>query len=116
MAKRAARKKGERQLPLSPADQADAAALEAAVSMMIGVLEAWDYSRPLSSLNRADLHKLAVAAVGGFVNERTQHREVAWWSDLISDAPSAEPTSGHTLGSARQTGTEGIEPPAAASP
>ena len=69
------------QRPLPPADQADTAALEAAVKMMIGVLETWDYSRPLSSLNRADLHKLAVAAVSGFVIERSQHQEIAWWDD-----------------------------------
>ena len=79
--KAAARKKGVQQHPLSPADQSDAAALEASVKAMIGVLEAWDYSRPLSSLNRADLHKLAVAAVSGFVIERSQHREMAWWDD-----------------------------------
>lgn len=53
--------------------------------MMIGVLEAWDYSRPLASLNRADLTKLAAAAVSGFVNERSKHREVAWWDDLNTD-------------------------------
>lgn len=78
---RAARKKEAVQRPLPPADQADTAALEAAVKMMIGVLETWDYSRPLSSLNRADLHKLAVAAISGFVIERSQHQEIAWWDD-----------------------------------
>lgn len=82
---RAARKKEALQRPLPPADQADAAALNAAVTQMIGVLEAWDYSRPLSSLNRADLQKLAVAAVSGFVIERSQHQEVAWWDDLNID-------------------------------
>lgn len=86
---RAARKKEALQRPLPPADQADAAALNAAVTKMIGVLETWDYSRPLSSLNRADLHKLAVAAVSGFVIERSQHEEPAWWDELNTDAPIA---------------------------
>lgn len=83
---RAARKKEALQRHLPPADQADSAALEASVTMMIGVLESWDYSRPLSSLNRADLHKLAVAAVSGFVIERAQHQELAWWDELNTDA------------------------------
>ena len=87
--KAAARKKGVQQHPLSPADQSDAAALEASVKAMIGVLEVWDYSRPLSSLNRADLSKLAVAAVSGFVIERSKHRDAAWWDDLNTDAPTA---------------------------
>ena len=83
---RAAEKKETLQRPLPPADQADAVALEAAVTMMIGVLETWDYSRSLSSLNRADLHKLAVAAVSGFVIERVQHEELPWWDALNTDA------------------------------
>lgn len=82
MARAAERKERVQQHPPSPADQADAAALEASVSMMIGVLEAWDYSRPLSSLNRADLRKLAVAAVSGFVTERSKHEQIAWWDEL----------------------------------
>lgn len=85
MARAAERKKGVQQHPPSPADQSDAAALEASVSMMIGVLETWNYSRPLSSLNRADLTKLAAAAVSGFVIERSKHGEVAWWDDLNTD-------------------------------
>ena len=79
-------KKGAMTRPLSPADQADAAALDTAVGMMIGVLEEWDYSRPISSLNRADLRKLATAAVSGFVLEQVKQHENAAdaaWDDPI---------------------------------
>lgn len=77
-------KKGALQRPLSPADQMDAAALDAAVSNMIGILEAWDYSRPLSSLNRADLRKIAVAAISGFILEQVsqQKRTDLQWDEL----------------------------------
>lgn len=82
---RAAKKKGAAQLPPSPADEADNAALDAAVNMMIGVLETWSPSRPLSSLNRADLSKLAVAAISGFVLEqhRQSERIAQSWDDPI---------------------------------
>lgn len=62
----------------------DAAALDAAVSNMIGILEAWDYSRPLSSLNRADLRKIAVAAISGFILEQVsqQKRTDLQWDEL----------------------------------
>lgn len=84
-------KKGAVTRPLSPADQSDAAALEASIGMMIGVLEAWDYSRPLASLNRADLGKLATAAISGFViAKQSEDVSGAWWDDLISDAAFAD--------------------------
>lgn len=82
MARAAQRKERVQQHPPSPEDQADTAALEASVSMMIGVLEAWDYSRPLSSLNRADLSKIAVAAISGFIIERSKHEQIVWWDEL----------------------------------
>ncbi|WP_313349812.1 hypothetical protein [Paracoccus sp. (in: a-proteobacteria)] len=82
---RAKVKKGAVQRPLSPADQKDTAALDAAVSMMIGILETWDHSRPIASLNRADLRKLAVAACSGFILEQIkQHKAMdAAWDDPI---------------------------------
>lgn len=77
-------KKGAVQRPLSPADQIDSAALDAAVNNMIGILETWDFSRPLASLNRADLRKIAVAAVSGFILEQVsqQKRTDFQWDDL----------------------------------
>lgn len=88
MARAAKKKKGAAQLPPSPADDADNAALDAAVHTMIGVLETWNHSRSLSSLDRADLRKLAVAAISGFVLEQTiQSKRIAeTWDDPIFSA------------------------------
>ena len=54
--------------PPSPADEADALGLDRAVENMIQqVLSGWDHTRPLGSLTRGDLRKLATAAVIGFI-------------------------------------------------
>lgn len=64
-------KKGAQTRPLSPADQADALALDRAVQTMIeGPLSKWDHSRPLGSLNRDDLRTLAIACLTGWVLQR----------------------------------------------
>lgn len=66
------RKKGVQKHPPSPADEADALALDRAVEEMIeGPLSKWDHTRPLGSLNRGDLQKLAMAAIVGWVLQRT---------------------------------------------
>lgn len=66
------RKKGVQKHPPSPADEADALALDRAVEAMIeGPLSKWDHTRPLGSLNRDDLRKLAIACLTGWVLQRT---------------------------------------------
>lgn len=76
--------------PLSPADEAEALALDHAVEWMIeGALSKWDHTRPLGSLNRADLRKLAEAAIIGWVLKRAEqaasgNKDAA--SALTSDA------------------------------
>lgn len=69
------RKKGAlEKRPPSPADKADAQALDRAVETMIqGPLSNWDHTRPLGSLNRDDLRKLATAAITGWVLQRTEN-------------------------------------------
>lgn len=64
-------KKGAQKRPRSAADQADALALDRAVQAMIeGPLSNWDHTRPLGSLNRDDLRKLAIACLTGWVLQR----------------------------------------------
>lgn len=92
MGKLSTKKKGAQKRPLSPADQADALALDRAVQTMIeGPLSDWDHTRPLSSLNRADLRKLATACLTGWVLQRTAngcHADTTE-DDLIFSAVSA---------------------------
>lgn len=67
------RVRGMRQHPPSPADEADARALDMAVESMIQhPLSGWDHTRPLGSLNRADLRNIAVAAISGWICERAR--------------------------------------------
>jgi hypothetical protein len=64
-------KKGVQSHPPSAADQADALALDRAVQTMIeGPLSNWDHTRPIGSLNRDDLRKLAIACLTGWVLQR----------------------------------------------
>lgn len=66
-------RKGMRVHPPSPADEADAQALDAAVESMIErVLSGMDHNRPLGSLNRGDLRKLADAALTGWILKRAE--------------------------------------------
>lgn len=66
------REKGAQKRPPSAADQADALALDRAVQTMIeGPLSKWDHTRPIGSLNRDDLRKLAIACLTGWVLQRT---------------------------------------------
>lgn len=63
--------KGAPKRALTPADEADARCLDRAVQTMIeGPLSGWDHNRPLGSLNREDLRKLAMAACTGFILQR----------------------------------------------
>ena len=72
-------KKGTPKRTLSPADEADLKALERAVKTMIeGPLSKWDHTRPLASLNRDDLRKIATAAITGWVLQRAEDRR---WSE-----------------------------------
>lgn len=62
-----------RKRPPDTADEADAQALDRAVENMIQqVLSEWNHSRSLGSLNRADLHRLANAAICGWILERAE--------------------------------------------
>lgn len=71
MGKLMPKQKGAQSAPPSSADLAEAQALDHAVQTMIeGPLSRWDHSRPLSSLNRADLRKLAIASITGWVLKR----------------------------------------------
>jgi hypothetical protein len=83
-------KKGAPKRALSPADEADAKALDHAVQTMIeGPLSTWDHTRPLGSLNKADLRKLAMACITGWVLQRAANgcRADTTESDLSSFAP-----------------------------
>lgn len=60
--------------PPSPADEADARATDRAVEFMIRSLNEWDHTRPLGSLNKQDLRRLAVAAISGFIVQRAAER------------------------------------------
>jgi len=86
-------KKGAQSAPLSPADEADAKALDRAVQSMIeGPLSTWDHTRPLGSLNRGDLRKLATACLTGWILQRAANgcHADSTMEDLISAAASAE--------------------------
>ena len=73
-----------RKRPPDSADEADAQALDRAVETMIQqVLSGWSYSRPLSSLNRADLRRLAESAITGWILERADM--AACGNDQIRD-------------------------------
>lgn len=83
------RKKGAQKRPPSAADEADAKALDHAVQTMIeGPLSEWDHTRPLGSLNRDDLRKLATACLVGWIVQRTANGCLAdsTMDDLISAA------------------------------
>lgn len=91
-------KEGAREsVPRNPADDADDRATARAVKMMIeGPLSSWNVSRPISSLNKADLHKLAVAAISGYVLQRAQDKLSCLEYDPISDALAAMHSSDQT--------------------
>lgn len=77
---------------LSPADQADAAGIDRAVSEMIeNVLNGWDHSRPLGSLTRADLRRLATHAVIGFIQGKQECDQRFRESGYLTDVPFATP-------------------------
>lgn len=83
-----------RKHPPSPADEADARALDRAVETMIrGALSGWDHTRPLGSLNRADLRLLANDAICGWILARAEMAECdpEIRDDLHSSAGFAEP-------------------------
>ena len=85
-------KKGAHKRAPSPADEADLKRLDRAVQTMIeGPLSKWDLTRPLGSLNRDDLGKLATAAITGFVLQRAADgcSADATPDDLTSFAPLA---------------------------
>jgi len=76
-------KKGPPKRTLSSADEADLKALEHAVQKMIeGPLSKWDHTRPLASLNRGDLQKLATAAITGWVVQRSRNKQ---WADTTEE-------------------------------
>lgn len=78
--------------PPSPADEADAKALDRAVETMIqDVLGGWDHTRPLGSLTRGDLRKLATAAVIGFIVGKAEWDEAFRLNGDLSDVGVAEP-------------------------
>lgn len=74
--------------PPNPADEADARATDRAVEFMIRILNEWDHTRPLGSLNKNDLRRLGVAAISGFIVQRSSERLPCdqFSGDQISDA------------------------------
>jgi hypothetical protein len=107
-----------RKRPPSPADQADAQALDRAVETMIQtVLSGWDASRPLASLNRGDLRKIANAAISGWILQRAEMArcgDEAIRAELLSDAGFAMQTSEKTHGKERRrtsTRNAAVSPP-----
>ncbi|MHA3913868.1 hypothetical protein [Halovulum sp. GXIMD14793] len=65
--------KGPREHGPNPLDEADAQSLDHAVETMIKhVLNDWDHTRPLGSLNKEDLAVLASAAIRGWICERSK--------------------------------------------
>jgi len=86
---------GRRKTPPDPHTEADRQALDAAVESMIErVLTGWDHTRPLGSLNRKDLSRLATAAITGWVlwraaSDDPQVRQEQS-DDLMASAPSAD--------------------------
>ena len=90
---RAKKRVGETQKrPPSPADEADAKALDMAVESMIQqVLSGWDYTRPLGSLNRGDLRRLATAAITGFVIGKSEWDANFRESGHLTDVPFTTP-------------------------
>lgn len=95
-----------RKRPPSPADQADAQALDRAVETMIQtVLSGWDASRPLASLNRGDLRKIANAAICGWILQRAEMArcgDEGIRDELLSDAGFATQTLAKTHGKERR--------------
>ena len=86
------RVRGQPKLPPSPADQADAQGLDRAVEAMIqNVLSGWDHTRPLGSLTRADLRKLATHAVIGFIQGKQECDRRFQESGRLTDVPFATP-------------------------
>lgn len=64
---------GVRKHPPSALYEADALALDRAVETMIqNSLSGWDHTRPLGSLNRDDLRKLATDAITGWILKRAE--------------------------------------------
>jgi len=87
---------GRRKTPPDPHAEADRQALDTAVESMIErVLTGWDHTRPLGSLNRDDLRRLATAAITGWVLWRAESddpkvkQELS--DDVMASAPPAEP-------------------------
>lgn len=86
------RVRGQPKPPPSPADQADARGLDRAVEAMIQeVLSGWDHTRPLGSLNRDDLRRLATHAVIGFVQGKQECDRQFRESGHLTDVPFATP-------------------------
>ncbi len=85
-------RKGAEKRPLSPEDQIDAKALDGAVEWMIDkVLSGMDHTRPLGTLNKGDLRRLAVASVTGFILEKHKWDAEFRESGRLTSAGFAEP-------------------------
>lgn len=70
------RVKGAQKRPPSPADEADAQAVDYAVQWMIdGKLSEWNHTRSLGSLNKDDLRALASQAIIGWVLARAEQEK-----------------------------------------
>lgn len=83
---------GQPKLPPSPADEADAQGLDRAVEAMIqNVLSGWDHTRPLGSLTRADLRKIATHAVIGFILGKQECDRQFQESGRLTDVAFAKP-------------------------
>jgi hypothetical protein len=66
-------RKGAALPPPSIHDEIEDAALDAAVNAVIKeVLEKLDYSRPISTLTKRDIRRIAVSSISGWIVRRTE--------------------------------------------
>jgi len=66
-------KKGAAKLPPSIHDEIEAEAIEAAVSAVIReVLEKMDHAKPIASMTKRDIRKVAISAISGWIVKRTE--------------------------------------------